>query len=146
MDNLSGKISPFLTMATARRPRALILGHSCIRRLGEFCCENGRANLGLDPMCVEVYVHCLGGAHVAGMWDTLGLIQQLMPQSITLQIGGRIPHVFVRADDDYNLSFAPDTNQILESHLNHCQAIPGARFWYHAKGLNNMWPDLYRDG
>lgn len=156
-------------------PRALILGHSYVRRLGEFCRQSGYENLGFN-MDVQVHFHGLSGARVAGMWDTLGLIHRIHPDSITLQIGGndlpsltpsvvahdilqfvdflsverRIPRIFVcsllprfSADDEYNLTLVPATNQILESKLNAERLFPGVQFWYHARGLNSLWADLY---
>ena len=68
--------------------RALILGHSYIRRLGNYCSHPRQRNLALDPHEYTVSFHGIGGARVAALWDELGRIAAQKPDVLILQIGG----------------------------------------------------------
>ena len=80
-------LSNFMAAKSGPR-RALILGHSYIRRLGDFCHISGRDNLCLDHDQILVSFRGIGGARVAALWDLLNLIHQFEPDVLTLQIGG----------------------------------------------------------
>lgn len=61
--------------------RILVLGHSYVRRLHDYCNGPGagRYNLALDTSQVAVSFHGIGGAKIAALWAELGRISALQP-------------------------------------------------------------------
>lgn len=75
-------------MAGHSPPRVLIMGHSYVRRLREFCFANGQVNLGILPSDAQVILHGFGGMRLRGLVGRIHMVRDLSPSVVVLQIGG----------------------------------------------------------
>ena len=66
----------------------LILGHSYIRRLRDYCVVNKIKNFNLPDDSVSVILHGIGGAKVQTLLNELDVIDSVNPDTVILQIGG----------------------------------------------------------
>jgi hypothetical protein len=49
----------------------LVLGHSFVRRLGEYCQYNNITNMNLNPAAITIGIEGIGGLTVDRMYDAL---------------------------------------------------------------------------
>jgi len=67
----------------------LVLGHSFVRRLGEFCDkEDSYGNLKLYPHRFNIHFLGFGGAHIANLRAAIPNVWEMEPAIVVLQIGG----------------------------------------------------------
>ena len=71
----------------------LILGHSFVRRLGDYLshsCHNGNPfgiNLGISDDFGTVIFHGVGGMTVAGLVEEVDLVRTIAPTAVILDVG-----------------------------------------------------------
>ncbi len=72
----------------------LILGHSFVRRLRDWCVQNGHSNLGFDSQTNTVQWHGVGGGGIQcaaqankNIWDDLSFVSDLSAHIVHLEIG-----------------------------------------------------------
>lgn len=68
-----------------RRPRAMVIGHSIVRRLDEWMWESGET---MEFRDLAVRLHGVGGSNIRGCCSDLSQVSSFIPGTIYLQIGG----------------------------------------------------------